>query len=63
MGNILLIVLMLATVVALVVGIFLMATGGARNAKYGNKVMWSRVYLQGAALVVLAALFMLKDSA
>jgi uncharacterized membrane protein len=63
MGNILLIVFMLATVVALVVGIFLMATGGARNTKYGNKVMWSRVYLQGAALVVLAALFMLKDSA
>ena len=63
MGNILLIGFMIATLIALIVGIVLMATGGARNRKYGNKVMWSRVYLQGIALAVLAVLFMLKDSA
>lgn len=62
MGGIVLIGLMLATVVALVVGIFLMATGGEKNKKYGNKVMWSRVYLQGGALAVLAILFMMKGA-
>lgn len=49
---------MLATLAVLTLGIFSMARGGAFAQKYGNKFMWARVYLQGAALLffVLAVL-------
>ena len=60
-GVILLGALMLATVVVLVTGIVLMARGGEANAKYGNKLMVARVALQGAALVVVCALLMMKS--
>ena len=60
-GVVLLIALMLATVVVLVAGIVLMAKGGEANAKYGNKLMVARVAFQGAALVAVAALLMLKN--
>jgi hypothetical protein len=42
---------MLATVAALLVGIFGMARGGTFAKQYGNKLMWARVYCQGAALL------------
>jgi hypothetical protein len=60
-GVALLIFLMLATVVVLVTGIVLMAKGGEANAKYGNKLMVARVAFQGAALVVVCALLLLKN--
>lgn len=60
-GVALLIALMLATVVVLVTGIVLMARGGEANAKYGNKLMVARVAFQGAALVVVCALLMMKS--
>lgn len=61
-GGILLIVAMVAVLIVLVLGIFLMATGGEKNRKYGNKIMGLRVTLQAVALVVLAVLFLMKDS-
>ncbi|MGE3770362.1 MAG: twin transmembrane helix small protein [Bdellovibrionales bacterium] len=45
---------MLATVVALLVGIFSMARGGDAARQYGNKIMWLRVYSQGAAVLFFA---------
>jgi hypothetical protein len=60
-GVALLIFLMLATVVVLVAGIVLMAKGGEANAKYGNKLMVARVAFQGAALLVVCALLLLKN--
>ena len=48
---ILMLIAMLATVGALVAGIFGMAKGGAFAKKYGNRLMWARVYCQGAALL------------
>lgn len=59
-GIVTLIGLMMATVLVLVVGIALMARGGAANQKYGNKMMVARVALQGAAIAVLALLLLLK---
>lgn len=59
-GAVVLIGLMLATVVALVVGIGLMARGGEANRKYGNKMMVARVTFQGLALGALALLLMMK---
>jgi hypothetical protein len=59
-GVALLIGLMIATVVVLVSGIVLMAKGGEANRKYGNKLMVARVAFQGAALVVVDALLMMK---
>lgn len=49
---------MLATLAVLTMGIFSMARGGAFAKKYGNKFMWARVYLQGAALVFFALALM-----
>lgn len=61
MGGTILIIAMLAVVVVLVIGIFLMATGGEKNRKYGNKLMGLRVTLQAIALAILALLFFLKE--
>ena len=60
MGVALLIGLMVATLLVLVTGIVLMARGGDTNRKYGNKLMVARVGLQGAALLVLAVLLMMR---
>ena len=59
-GNIVLIVAMIAVAVVLVSGIALMAVGGEANRKYGNKLMNLRVSLQACALLVLGVLFFLK---
>ena len=44
----------IATLGALVIGLFSMIKGGEFNKKYGNKLMQYRVMLQGVALVMLA---------
>lgn len=59
---ILLFVSMIGVVIALTAGIVLMARGGEVNRKYGNRLMQSRVWLQGIALALLAILFMNKGS-
>lgn len=51
------IAMMIATAVALIMGITLMARGGTANLKYGNKMMVLRVTLQGLTLLLLAILF------
>lgn len=53
---ILLIVLMVATAVALVVGLVVMVRGGKVNFKYSNKLMQLRVLLQALALAAFALL-------
>ncbi|MFZ4541005.1 MAG: twin transmembrane helix small protein [Rickettsiales bacterium] len=57
---ILLFVLMLATVGVLISGIVVMARGGETNKKYGNKMMAMRVTLQGAALLLVVLLMVMK---
>lgn len=57
-GDILIAVLMLATLGVLVAGIVLMSAGGKANAKYGNRLMSARVSLQGLVLLVIILLFM-----
>ena len=61
-GNYVVLALMLATFGVLIAGIAFMAAGGAANSKYGNKLMFSRVGLQGLALLMLAFMFMLGHS-
>ncbi len=58
-GAIILIGLMAATVIALVIGITLMARGGEANRKYGNRMMVLRVTLQGLALALVALLLLI----
>jgi hypothetical protein len=48
------IVAMLLTLVVLGAGIVSMTKGGEFNAKYGNKLMRARVYMQGIALALFA---------
>ncbi|MDG1287137.1 MAG: twin transmembrane helix small protein [Rickettsiales bacterium] len=57
---ILMFVFMVLTVLALGLGLFGMATGGEFNKKYANKLMSLRVYMQGAAIVLLGLMFLLK---
>jgi hypothetical protein len=57
--HILVLVLMLATLVALVAGISLMMIGGKLNAKYGNKLMVARVGLQGLTVLLIGILFLM----
>jgi hypothetical protein len=56
--EILLIILILATVGVLLLGLVSFFRGGAFNAKYSNVLMRWRVGLQFAALAVLAVLFL-----
>lgn len=58
-GDYFIVALMLATFGVLVAGIALMAAGGNNNTKYGNKLMFSRVGLQGLTLLLLAFMWML----
>jgi len=51
---ILMIVAMLAVLGTLAIGLFAMARGGEFNAKYGNKLMRWRVWLQGLAIALFA---------
>ena len=52
--------LMIATFLALAVGLGVMIAGGKVNAKYGNKLMVLRVSLQGLTLLLLGILFFTK---
>lgn len=61
-GDYIVVVLMLVTFGVLIAGIALMATGGEINRKHGNHLMFSRVGLQGLALLMLAFMFMLGNS-
>jgi len=58
----LLIVLMLATAVALVTGLVVMVRGGKVNFKYSNKLMQMRVLLQALALAAFALLMWLMKT-
>lgn len=52
---------MLAVLVVMVLGIVSMVKGGEFNKKYGNKLMQYRVYLQGAALGLLALAYFISQ--
>lgn len=51
---ILMLIAMLATLLALVLGLFSFMKGGEFNKKHGNNLMKARVFFQGAALAFLA---------
>jgi len=59
----LLIVAMLATLGVLFFGIITMARGGDFNLKYGNKIMRTRILLQGVALLIFAIIMVLGGRA
>jgi hypothetical protein len=52
------IALLVAVIAVLLVGVFVMARGGALNSKYGNKIMRARVVLQVLAIVALAVIWL-----
>ncbi len=54
----LMVLAMIATLGVLVIGLFAMARGGDFNAKYGNRLMWWRIRLQVAAVVLFALVFL-----
>jgi len=49
---------MIATFLALVAGLVVMAGGGRVNEKYSSKIMMARVGLQASALVLLVVFFL-----
>lgn len=52
--TLLLILAMLATTLALGMGLFSFFKGGEFNARYGNKLMQARVGLQALAVLIIA---------
>ena len=58
--TILLFVAMVATFLVMIAGIALMARGGELNTRYGNRLMQTRVLLQGVSLLLLALLLVSK---
>lgn len=58
--NILLIIVMLATVAVLATGLFAMFRGGEFNAKYSNKLMQARVGFQFLALIIVSIILLAR---
>jgi hypothetical protein len=56
-GNVLIILFMLATLGVLIAGVVLMGAGGEANKRYANKLMMMRVSLQGMAVLLLVFLY------
>jgi hypothetical protein len=56
--HIIVMVLMLATAGALIIGVGLMSIGGKLNAKYANKMMVARVSLQAITIAVIGLLLL-----
>jgi FlaG/FlaF family flagellin (archaellin) len=59
-GFIIVLILMLAIVVVLAAGFFVMLKGGKLNEKYSSKLMFARVGLQAAAILLLGLLALLS---
>ena len=57
---IILFILLACILAVLFTGVGLMVKGGELNRKYGNKLMVARVSLQGLAVVVLGAIFLMS---
>lgn len=53
---------LIAITAVMALGIFSMAKGGEFNKKYGNKLMQARVYIQGAALALLALAYIFAQA-
>ncbi|MFV3078104.1 twin transmembrane helix small protein [Niveispirillum fermenti] len=54
----LMVLAMIATLAVLVIGLFAMARGGEFNARYGNRLMWWRIRLQVAAILLFILVFL-----
>jgi hypothetical protein len=46
---------LIATVVAMGLGLLAMSGGGATDSEFGNKLMWTRVTFQGLTIALLVA--------
>ena len=57
--NVLIILALLATIMALGLGLLSMAMGGSTDKEFGENFMWARIGIQGAAavLIILALYF------
>lgn len=57
--NVIIILVLAATVAILALGLFSMVKGGAFNARFGNRLMRLRVLVQGVAVVLVAVALLL----
>ncbi len=62
LGGTVLVILLFAVFAVLVAGVILMGTGGAKNRKYGNKLMAARVGFQLLVLLTILAIYFLTGS-
>ena len=59
MLNIVIVLALLATISTLGLGLLSMALGGATDKEFGERIMWSRIAIQAASVVlILLALYM-----
>ena len=59
---ILMLIAMVGVVASLLAGVILMGKGGDQNKKHANKLMQTRVYCLGAALLFLALLILASSN-
>jgi len=51
--TIIIVLALLATIVVMMVGLFTMGKGGSLDKMMGERLMWARVGIQGAAILLL----------
>lgn len=51
--NVLIVLALLATVVALGMGLLSMAMGGSTDDDFGERFMWARIIMQGVAAILI----------
>ena len=51
--NVLIVLALLATIAALGIGLLSMAVGGSTDKDFGEHLMWTRIGMQGAAVVLI----------
>jgi hypothetical protein len=58
--TVIIVLALLATIVSLVAGLFLMQRGGSLDDRFGEKFMWLRVGFQGLAVGLLLLALLLR---
>ncbi len=59
--NVVIILALIATIVSLGIGLLSMANGGATDRDFGEQLMWTRIGMQGAAVVLIIVAYFVNN--
>jgi hypothetical protein len=60
--NIIIVLALLATVSTLGLGLLSMAIGGSTDKEFGERIMWARIAIQGAAVLLIALVLYISNT-